>query len=531
MHSDSGFEDRLSLALRRYADEVVQPFDADEIVERAVGTPRRPQRFSVFGPSLAPLTLIVTLLLLLALTIATVVLTAPEELRPVRHEPSDFPLGFISAGERGVAVIDETGSHILESDEYYERIAWALSDQRAGLIFQHKVTPEPWPQGAVMWLRAGATEPEVLLPNSVWPVGVTTAGEAASLFVFAVPGADQGCAERLMVLDLDLASGRGTREIARVPGTICLGWSGWAAVGGESVVIMDISETSCPVATLIGASDGAPVQTAVTCLPEVLGSGTALGLDGRTMAFWDYETARLVLIDLVSGATIDDRTVPVPADRWPGLDRPLANLGGWTILVQRNGRIHLFDLEGAEIMSFAAPDAAVGEAVPYYGPLSLAVGTRLGSGSDVLPCQPSDGELPAQELPEPVAATRQLLFDLAASCDYRGLAGIARQHKTGLSIEGAWNSRADEAFATDAYLATAWVGHAATQPEPLGLLAELIADEPVYVDQATDLTSTPGDMREADVWVWPATAVGTDDQMLVISDDGSWRYFGAALWD
>lgn len=76
MDSDTTFETRLVRALRDYTDQVVLPFDPDEVTEQAIGLRHRPMRLRVL---LVPL---VALALLLALAIGVVTLSTPDDPAP-----------------------------------------------------------------------------------------------------------------------------------------------------------------------------------------------------------------------------------------------------------------------------------------------------------------------------------------------------------------------------------------------------------------------------------------------------------------
>ena len=102
MDSDTMFEARLVRALRDYTDQVVLPFDPDEVTEQAIGLRRRPMRLRVL---LVPL---VALALLLALAIGVVTLSTPDEPAPspavnafkggtLRSAAGERPLGDAAA--------------------------------------------------------------------------------------------------------------------------------------------------------------------------------------------------------------------------------------------------------------------------------------------------------------------------------------------------------------------------------------------------------------------------------------------------
>jgi hypothetical protein len=538
MHSDSAFEDRVATALRMYADEAVQPFDADEIVERAVGSPRRPLRFGMLPRSSVPVTLIAMLLLLVALTIAVMALAAPEELRPVPHEPSDLPLGFIVSGESGVTIVDAEESFTLVSDEFHERIAWAYPDRRGGIIYQHDVTPDPWPQGAVMWLRAGATEPLLLAPPAqeatlhappIAPIGTVISGSGRAQFIFvaterpAVEG--ERYLSRLMAADLD-ASGE-HRELTawREDGSFD---GRYGVVAGGSVVALihhmtrhDTSGQVCSRVTLLSVDDGSRVPSSGECLEGAWRRWvTALGHDDRTLAGWDEDASRFVAGDLLTGEIVEDTVIRVPPSTFWG--RPVSSPRTWFVLLRRETEVLLLDLAGREAWRRVIPLGSDWWTIPYFDPIRVDEEAGLGSGSGTLPCQLSWSELPDQELPPPVAATRQLLFDLAASCDYRGLARLAGDHRTVLAADDGRGATADR---TAAALVAAWVRHALAGPEPLGLLAELLGAEPMYVAESRSLTLAHGDIPASDVWIWRGGAHWTQGDLVVISSDGKWRSY------
>jgi hypothetical protein len=420
MHNEPGFEDRLERALRRYADEAMQPFDADEIVERAVGSARRASRFGVLGPSLAPLTLIVTLLLLLALTIAAVVLTAPEELRPAPYEPSHSPLGFIVSGDSGVTVIDDTESFTLVSDEHHERIAWAYPDHRGGIIYQHELTPEPWPRGAVLWLPAGAMEPRLLaepaqeaILDETWiaPVGTVISRSGRALFLYVsteVPTEDgDRYLSRLMAASLDSQEERHEVTAWLEDGSF-EGRYGVVA-GGDAVALIhhltghDASGELCATVTLLSVDDGSRLPSVDECLEGAWRRWElALGHDGRTLAGWDSDASRFVARDLLTGAIVEDNIIQVPSSAFWA--RPAPTPGGWLILLHDESDVVLLDLAGHETLRVAVPGDAGWWTIPYFDPIQLSPESRLGSGSGTLPRQPGDGGLPRHELPDPVPA-------------------------------------------------------------------------------------------------------------------------------
>jgi hypothetical protein len=550
MDSPTVFEQRLANALAAYTDRIAEPFDPDTITERVIaGSERRRLPWSRSGPVFAPLSLLVVVMLLVAMAIATIVLSQPRD-----PERPAWPLGLVIAG-RGVTVASPAGSVVLASDDMYETIEWAIPDQRGGLIFQHTVTPPPWPQGAILWLRAGSDAPEPLVAEpEAWPVGVATSRQGEALFIYISGG------ETVVAVNLEQEGVR--HEVADLPGSMAFG-STFAHAGGEGVAMIRWQEDGCVTATLVRADDGAVLSTLDECLPGgPLWGHTALGLDGRTLGIWDYETARFLAVDLVTGELRDDQTMSAaPPD--VVVERPISSPGGWSLLAGRGSQVLLLDLSGSEVMGLPAAAGLTGGTTPYFEPFQLPAEATLGSGSEELPCQPTAGHLADQDLPAPVASTRQIIFDLASSCAYHALAELALSHETHLDPEGWCCPPADEI--TGAALARTWVAQGRSReahgadgvrlPEPLTMLAQLLGTTPVHVADAADLEwLMPA--PEGQVWVWPAVALepGEDawaelvpileadvvealrggpvgfsgtpylEYRIGISDDGTWRF-------
>jgi hypothetical protein len=365
------------------------------------------------------------------------------------------------------------------------------------------------------------------------------------------------------VFAVNLDRDEAPRKVADLPGSMFLG-STYAHAGGESVAMIRWADDGCVTATLVRADDGAVLSTIDECLPGApLRGTTALGHDGRTSGIWDYEAARFIAIDLLGGTVHEDRTVPMASEDAMRA-RPISSPGGWSLFVHQGARMLLIDLSGREMARFPASDAGIEHAAPYFEPFELATEASLGSGSEELPCQPTVGRhLANQDLPTPVASTRQIIFDLASSCAYDALAELALRHETHLDPEGWCCPPAGEI--TPAALARAWIAqgrsHAAhgadgvRLPEPLTMLAQLLDTTPVYVADAADLEwLMPA--PENQVWVWPAVALepgedawaelvpilGADvvqalrggpvgfsetpylEYRIGISDDGTWRF-------
>jgi hypothetical protein len=478
---------------------------------------------------------------------------------------SEWPLGIVTADRQGVLLVpfDSPDEPIrLTSDETYEPIVWAMADQRGGLIFQHEVTPPPWPPGAVLWLRAGATQPEVLIPpEAPWqestypragilPIGIATTSDGQALFVYAVEDWEPGepynshtYPTRIMVADMD--EDGALRELTVVEGSIRPFPSGrYDAVpvtGGAVVALLE--GEYCRTVTLVDVEDGSAVPAVSECVDTDWPQwGAALSYDGRSLAWISGRT--VTVLDLETGATVQKALTREPV----GL---IASPGGWLAHSGSGGEVLLVDLDDRERFRVDTnpsparyPRAPVFArwGLPYHHPFDLGSGASLGSGSRELPCQPSTDALPLQSLPEPVAATRQVLFDLAAACDYQGLASLAREHATLVLASGSVKTVGgdDNPYLSEDDLVRSWIAHGQSgledlgiqSREPLATLAGLLTEPAVYIEHAADMPASQG-KREGPVWVWPEQWVeappewGTahTDYRVGITPDGTWRFF------
>jgi hypothetical protein len=224
-------------------------------------------------------------------------------------------------------------------DELREKRLWeGQPDQRGVLIFQHDRTPEPWPAGAVLWLRAGALQPELLvLPQESWvlhtlpragimPIGIANSDEGHALFVYAVPGnSNRGNSAQIMAANLDNdGASRHTAEIDKGNLNIWFWDFSWI-VGGNLFGSVEYDYKSrqggpCTTVTLMRVDNGAPVSTPFECLPgsPLRLSHVTLSHDGRTLGMIVSEIGlngtepfRLTVIDLVSGQILEQGTIDI----------------------------------------------------------------------------------------------------------------------------------------------------------------------------------------------------------------------------
>lgn len=418
----------------------------------------------------------------------------------------ETPLGAVVAGPEGITVLDTAGDTVAEvtGDPAYGEIAMAYPDQLGGLIYQHVVTPLPWEEGSLLRLPAGAERPEVLLaPDGarIVPVGPGRSSSEHPLFYFLEDRQGvEGGVVNLRVIDLTSGQTSTVTEIGSMDVT----------VGGTLVAMVDRSG-DCPTLTLFDAESG-EVPSPLECLPAA--AGVSVGQDGQTLAI--LAGGNLQVVSVESGEVVVERQIP---EAYMVASGP----GGWAV---RTPSETLLLSQGGEQWSLPAVEA--GWVVPYARPLEVASGATLSSGpSAELPCRPVEVELPEHDLPEAVAERRRTLFDLAAACDYEGLAAIAQADATTLTFGGG-----DDPL-------TLWVAEGRQGAEPLALLAHLLTTAPAHDD-------------ESGIWAWPAAHVNPDDESswvelesiydaetlellrqaegylgyrVGIADDGTWMFF------
>jgi hypothetical protein len=515
-----------------------------------------------------------------------VVLSTPVENQPDNtylKPTGEWPLGMVHSSGQGIFLIpfDYSGQIAnLDIKAYTGNVLWAFPDQRGGLIFQHNRTPEPWPAGAVLWLRAGALQPELLvLPQVRWepntfplagimPIGITHTDEGHALFVYAVPGnSNRGNSTQIMAADLD--NHGASRHMAEIDKGNLNIWSwdfSWI-VGRNLVGLVDYDYDArdgerCISLSLIRLDDGSPAPLPLDCLPgepvSISHDGSTLGLIvGKTAISRNEKTLSVAVIELPSGEYMEQATIEDYGYRYV---LPVSIPGGWLVYAETANDIRLIDLKGEEQLRIDRRSLGYGWNVTpsfYHHPFELAPEASINDGDLEPSCKPNVGELPSQDLPEAVAVTRQLLFELASACDYQGLAELARAHNTYVLMYRA---------PTIAYsvndLARSWIsegGNTLALPgvvgfEPLGMLAALLKTTPVYVETSDAYPPTQPNAGRC-VWVWPkvfiepgdeaweelqlflgidevremrrnaAISAGYIDYRIGIGHDGSWRFF------
>ncbi len=280
-----------------------------------------------------------------------------------RAEPSAWPLGIVLPDRDGVHLVPLDAPErwrLLDSGGF--GVAWAIPDQRDGLIFRHTETPEPWPPGAIMRLRASAVTPEVLVPPAavwepsnpadgpqtiagLWPFGVATSSAGHATFVYT---AETGLSRRRLTVDVvgalvmaaDLEGQRAPDRCAGRPATRadhgpCFVAAGrWRPRRGERRQLEDVDD-HCPFLRVLHVDLRTTVHTnLVTCelSPGAAWALRALSYDGRTFAtlepsgpYWsDIETFDVTVINVTSGRILEQRTIQTKggmAEPRPGAQR------------------------------------------------------------------------------------------------------------------------------------------------------------------------------------------------------------------
>lgn len=367
------------------------------------------------------------------------------------------PSGVIVAGPEGLTVVDRAGNTVVELTQPgpYRNVAWAAPDLRGGIVFQHETTPMPWEQGTVLRLEAGASDPSVVLsppPGArIVPVGTGTGESGQPLFYYlADTPTDTGSESRLTAMDLDTAV---TEDLG------ILDPDAEVTVGGP--VVATIARGDCVSVSFTHITEGPVTSPAADeCFP--IDTGVTVSADGQ--AFAVLTGGELTVRSIRSGETLWRRPIP-------GAYMATSGEGGWAVRTPEHTRLV------TQTGDWTLPPVEVGWVTPF-ATLDVSDDAGLGPDEAGLPCQPTDVQLPDQDLPAAVAETREQLAALAGSCDYEGLAAIAEADGTRLS------------FGPDGDPVEYWVSEGRAGDDPLAILAAL-------------LTTTPAE-DPAGYWAWPA---------------------------
>lgn len=401
-------EERLRRQLHDTAEQlIISPDKYEEAVRRGRRRRRALVTSGVAG-ALAAGAIVAVILSLRPAPANVVTVTTPTNVPTPSITTGPLPapalgLAAVVARPDGITVEGPGGTTAtLQSDLYYEGVSWVISDGEGGLIYQHEVTPLPWGQGTILWLAAGASDPQALLAP---PPG-------ASLRPLDVDNgiliARQDLDGSSTVIGLDLATLE--THVVAPPTRYLIGAS---AASGQVVVALG---GDCPQFALY-TIDGLPIPPPSwddgVCLPSI----NDVAFTGEDIYTLEDGTEGRVVVrrELSTGEQI---VLPVE-DAWQiaALPGGLIAFGGSEVTVGRfDGDSFEQQFSASGSNSFALAEVA------DFGP-----NATLGSGLGELPCTPVDLPRPApQDLPEPVENRRQELFSLAASCDMETLAEIAQ---------------------------------------------------------------------------------------------------------
>jgi len=291
-------------------------------------------------------------------------------------------------------------SHTLTSDPYYESIAWVISDGAGGIIFQHEVTPLPWAQATILHLPAGASAPTPLIaPDS--GTYIRPLDTDSGMLLYRV---DFGGSSEVRTIDLQTQAVRTV-----VPATAFL-----ISAAAEEGVIVTALGGDCPrleVFTMDGSEPPIPNWNTTECQIGFISDLAFSGGDVYTIE--DGAERRLVQRDFATG----EIAIAPTTDAWSVAALPDGTVaaGGTEIIIgtfEGGAFIETARIAGGTSFTLATVDGFPG--------------ATLGSGTGELPCTPLEvPPVSPQGLPQAVEERRLLIFEMAASCDLQGLAGIA----------------------------------------------------------------------------------------------------------
>ncbi len=358
-------------------------------------------------------------------------------------------------------------SGALTSDRYYEAIARVISDDAGGLIFQHEVTPLPWPQGSILHLPAGAAGPTVLVAPSPGTF-IQPLDADSGVLVYRV---DSGGSSEVRTIDL------GTKAIETVrPESEFL-----VDAGADDGVVVYAYGGDCPrleAFSIDGTSLGIPNGEADRCGVGFISDLAFIG--GYIYTIEDREDRSLVRRDFRTG----ESTIAPIGDAWSVAALPDGTVAaGGTEIIVGYFRGDAF-IETNRVPSSTSFTLATVDSFPA---------ATLGSGTVDLPCTPRElSPIPPQGLPPAVEERRLLIFEKAASCDLAGLAEIAIADNTVFS----YGSEVDPL--------RSWIRSARNGFDVMAWIVRLFNADP-----AIDPVGT---------YAWPAVhATGSDDDWTALS--------------
>jgi hypothetical protein len=306
----------------------------------------------------------------------------------------------VVAGPRGITWTElgaDGGSGSLASDPFYETISWVTGDDAGGLVFTHEVTPLAWDQGTLLWLPAGASAPRPIVAAPAQGL-ITPIGVEAGRVYYRLDA--QGLSE-IVAIDLE-----GENSEVVLPATAEL-----VAVSFRASRLAVAKGGDCTEISLYQGADGSrmPVQFP-DCYPASISD---LALAGNSLFLLEDGSDGRLLRKLSLGGE-DQGASPVEGWQIEALDEDTVAVGGESVAIG--------DFSGGAFQPTAV--VAGGNSFDLVPGLEVRAGASLGSGLGELPCTPlSLPDLAPQDLPDPVEATRQVIFELASECQMRQLAG------------------------------------------------------------------------------------------------------------
>jgi hypothetical protein len=288
-----------------------------------------------------------------------------------KEQSIEWPIGMIVSDGKGIYAVPFNSPEqptVFESDQFYEKLLWFYPDTRGGLIYQHDVTPPPFPAGAVLWLRAGSVQPEVLIkPQGRWfsgtypragilPGGIATSREGHALFVYIVDTGSAGGAP-VLIMTADLDNNGESRQIGILDTKGYGGiWTWYISVitGGEIFGLVDYDYDAqigerCVSVDLFWVDTGLPYPLPYDCLP---GRGpVSMSHDGRTLGLvttnesiaWKEEMLPIVVIDLATGQILEEGVIEVKGYQDFSF---ISGSEDWLLYVQTPDEIRLVDIHG-----------------------------------------------------------------------------------------------------------------------------------------------------------------------------------------
>jgi hypothetical protein len=290
-----------------------------------------------------------------------------------KEQSIEWPIGMIVSDGKGIYAIPFNSPEqltVFESDQFYEKLLWFYPDTRGGLIYQHDVTPPPFPAGAVLWLRAGSVQPEVLImPQERWspgtypragilPGGIATSREGHALFVYIV---DTGSAVEapVLIMTADLDNNGESRQIGVVNINEYGGvWTWYISVlaGGEVIGFVKNSYNEKEsirglTIDLIHVDDGTPIPFSLDYLVDM--RPVELSHDGRSLGViktrWyltmEEESVPIAVIDLATGEILEEGDIEVKGYKH---FRLISTPEGWLVYVETPDEIRLVEINGNE---------------------------------------------------------------------------------------------------------------------------------------------------------------------------------------